>query len=237
MDDIARQRDYYSRTAADYDTAHAGEYEPEHDFALTLLRGIAAKQGYGSFLDVGAGTGRGMAFLSREFPGAVVRGVEPVEALRRSAYAKGFAEEHLTDGDALNLQQESASVDCVLALGVMHHLPAPRVALREMVRVARKAVFISDLNNYGCGGWLQKSVARGLRATGLWRSAQFLKNGFKHAKYSEGDGVHYSYSLLDDVPSLNRLGCRTYLFSTLPCRSDSLLWGASHVAVLALKEA
>ena len=235
-DDIELQREYYARTAAEYDSCHVGPAEPEHDFALCLLGGVIQENTYRSFLDVGAGTGRGMAWISSHYPDAVVQGVEPVAELREIAYRKGIPPNQLTEGDANQLAFPDDSFDCVLALGIMHHLPDPRRALAEMVRVSRKAVFISDLNNFGCGGKAQKGFAHVLRALGLWRGFQYLKNGFKHAKYSEGDGIHYSYSILDDVPFLASLGCRTYIFGITPCRHASLLWGGSHAGVLAIKQ-
>jgi ubiquinone/menaquinone biosynthesis C-methylase UbiE len=235
MKEIALQREYYAKTAAQYDTSHVGPSEPEHDFALMLLGGIAGEHGYESFLDVGAGTGRGMGWLKGRFPAAVVNGIEPVKELREVGYAKGISPLELVDGDATRISYPDNSFECILALGIMHHLPDPRSALTEMVRVSSKAVFISDLNNFGCGGLTQRALARSLRALGLWKSFQFVKNGFKHAKFSEGDGIHYSYSLLDDVPFLHQLDCATHVFTTSRCGSPSPLWGSSHVAVLALK--
>ena len=237
MDAQQRQQAYYTETAAAYDAAHINESSPEHDFALALLRGVAAEQGFQSFLDVGAGTGRGMLSLGQAFPAARICGVEPVEALRAMALGKGVAAEALTSGDANQLQYGAGSFDCVMALGVMHHVAAPRRVYREMQRVASRAIFISDLNNFGCGSAAQKCLAHFLRACRLWRPFQFIKNGFKFDKFSEGDGVHYSYSLLDDVAFFEKSGWDTYLFATRPCPGDSLLWGASHVALLALRRA
>ena len=98
----------------------------------------------------------------------------------------------------------------------MHHLPNQKRAISEMSRVARKAIFISDLNNLGCGPMYQRLVCHLMTALGLWRSFQFIKNGFKPWQFDEGDGVHYSYSLFNDVDFVRSLGLAPFLFTTRP---------------------
>ncbi len=234
MTAVDLQRDYYRSTAADYDAGHISVNEPEHDFALAWLKGMAVDLDLKSFLDVGAGTGRGMLQLQLQFPTARVAGIEPVAELRQKAHEKGVSPSALIDGDACRIPFADGEFDCVLALGVMHHLPAPRAALREMFRVARRAVFISDSNNFGCGPLPQRLFSHTLRALRLWRIFQFVKNGFKPWKYSPGDGVHYSYSLFDDMPFLRALGSDCHLLTTRPSGANPF-WTASHIAVLAHK--
>jgi ubiquinone/menaquinone biosynthesis C-methylase UbiE len=234
MNDITLQRAYYAQTASLYDEVHLAASEPEHDFALDLLSGIARAQGYRSFLDVGSGTGRGLTRLRREFPEAEILGVEPVTELRAEGHRKGIPPSSLVDGDVTSLNFPDASIDCVLALGVMHHLPNPKRAISEMSRVARKAIFISDLNNLGCGSIYQRAICHLLTLFGLWRSFQFIKNGFKSWKMSEGDGVHYSYSLLNEVTFLRSLGLTLFLFTTRPT-GRNLSWTCSHVAIFGMK--
>jgi SAM-dependent methyltransferase len=234
MNDTTLQRAYYARTASLYDEAHLSAAEPEHDFALDLLSGIARAAGYRSFLDVGSGTGRGIARLQREFPQAEIVGIEPVAELREVGHRKGIAPSCLVDGDATGLNFPNESFDCVFALGVMHHLPNPRRAISEMSRVSRKAIFISDGNNLSCGSIYQRVICHSLTALRLWRSFQFVKNGFKPWKFNEGDGIHYSYSLLNEMTFLRSLGLTLFLFTTRPTgRNPS--WTCSHVAIFATK--
>lgn len=228
------QRDYYRTTAANYDASHVGSTEPEHDFALAWVKGLAADFGWQSFLDVGAGTGRGMLQLQLAFENARVMGVEPVAELRQRAVAKGVHSAAMVGGDACRLPFDDGEFDCVLALGVMHHLPDPRSALREMMRVARHAVFISDSNNFGCGSLPQRLFSHSLRFLRAWKLFQFVKNGFKPWKFSAGDGVHYSYSLFDDVSFLSGLGADCHLLTTRPSGANPF-WTCSHLAVLARK--
>ncbi|MDB6007723.1 MAG: methyltransferase type 11 [Prosthecobacter sp.] len=228
------QRDYYRATAAEYDASHISASEPEHDFALAWLTGAAAHLGFTSFLDVGAGTGRGVLQLQQHFPDTRVAGIEPVSELRQKAHEKGVSTSALVEGDACALPFADGEFDCVLALGVMHHLASPRAALREMHRVSRRAVFISDTNNFGCGSLPQRLFSHTLRVLRLWKAFQFIKNGFKPWKNSPGDGVHYSYSLFDDISFLRSLGCDCHLLTTRPSGPNPY-WTASHIAVLAHK--
>jgi ubiquinone/menaquinone biosynthesis C-methylase UbiE len=234
MNDIMLQRAYYARTASVYDEAHLSASEPEHDFALDVLSGIARAQGYNSFLDIGSGTGRGIARLQKDFPEAEILGVEPVAELRAVGHRKGIQSSCLVDGDVTNLSFNDGSFDCVLALGVMHHLANPRRAISQMARVSRKAIFISDLNNLGCGSIYQRLLSHLINTVGLWRAFQFIKNGFKSWKFNEGDGIHYSYSLLNEMTFLRSLGLTPFLFTTRPTgRSPS--WTCSHLAVFGMK--
>jgi len=232
--EVQLQRAYYAQNARNYDAAHVCAEEPEHDLALSILAGIAAREQFTSFLDVGCGTGRGILYLQPCFPAAKIDGIEPVLELRQEAFRKGVPEERIIAGQAERIPAPDSSYDCVLALGVMHHLRSPRDAIIEMARVARRAVFISDANNFGCGSILQRVVAHSLRRARLWKTFQFLKNGFRHYKFTPGDGVHYSYSVLGEIEFLQRLRLRVFLFTTRPTGS-SPLWSCSHLAVLGLK--
>jgi ubiquinone/menaquinone biosynthesis C-methylase UbiE len=232
--EVLLQRAYYAQTAGKYDAAHVSADEPEHDLALSILAGIAAREQFTSFLDVGCGTGRGILYLQSCFPTSKIEGIEPVSELREEALRKGVAKERIIAGEAERISAPDNHYDCVLALGVMHHLRSPRDAIMEMARVARRAVFISDTNNFGCGSIAQRLVAHSLLRARLWKTFQFLKNGFRHYKFTPGDGVHYSYSLLGEIEFLQRIGFRVFLFTTRPS-GPSPLWSCSHLAVLGLK--
>lgn len=235
MNEVQLQRDYYAKTAAGYDTAHvANAEETEHSVALSALIGLSSHYQFDSFLDVGCGTGRGVAELLRHRPDARVLGVEPVAELRAAGIAKGIPESLLVDGDATRLAFADGSFDCVCAFGILHHIREPRVALAEMLRVARKAVFISDLNNFGCGGVLQRMVSQTLNALGLWKAFQFLTTKGKGYKYSEGDGIHYSYSVFNDYRWLSEQ-CRVVHVLNTKGAGVNPYRACSHVALLGIK--
>lgn len=234
MSETDIQREYYARTASVYDRAHLTAAEPEHDIALAALGGLSAYYGFASFLDVGCGTGRAILALRTMFPDARVEGIEPVAELREVAYSKGVPRDAIRVGDAAALREDDASFDCVTAFGVLHHVRTPRLVIGEMLRVARKAVFLSDLNNFGCGPLPQRMVSQSLNALGLWGAFQFLVTKGKGYKVSEADGLHYSYSLYNDLPFLEKRCREVHVVNTRgqgarPYRT------CSHVAILAIK--
>ena len=79
-------------------------------------------------------------------------GAEPSSELRNLAYEKGLSRDELTDGDAHNLAYQNGAFDLVCEFSILHHLPSPSNAIHEMLRVARKAIFISDANVFGVAG-------------------------------------------------------------------------------------
>lgn len=227
------QRAYYERTAAEYDSMHLRE--SEHEFALAQLLGLMKFYSFDSLLDVGSGTGRVPRFAKRDLPGVRVCGLEPVAGLREIGYQNGLGPDELMDGNALSLADPDDSWDIVCAFGILHHIPEPEVAIAEMCRVAKHGVFFSDLNNYGCGSLPQRALAQTLRMLRLWRPFQYIKNGGKYEKYSEGDGVHYSYSLFDSLPTIRRKFSQIHLSNTKG-DSPNLFRGCSHISVFAVSD-
>lgn len=229
-----RQRDYYERTALSYDEMHL--FEGEHEFALAQLLGFMKYYKFSSLLDVGAGTGRVLRHAKKHLPDVIITGIEPVNGLREIGYKSGLTPLELTDGNALNLEYADNSIDIVCAFGILHHIPTPEVAIKEMCRVARHGVFFSDLNNFGCGSSYQRFLSRALRKAGLWRPFQYVKNGWKYEKYSEGDGIHYSYSLFDSSKMIQSKFPQVHFCNTRGSSPD-LFRDCSHVSVFAVKSA
>jgi ubiquinone/menaquinone biosynthesis C-methylase UbiE len=233
-DPAESQKDYYERTAKSYDAMHL--LEGEHEFALAQLLGLMRYYKFGSLLDVGAGTGRVLRHAREHLPDVDITGIEPVDGLREIGYQSGLTLQELTGGNALNLEYADNSVDIVCAFGILHHVATPEVAIREMCRVARHGVFFSDLNNFGCGSPFQRLFSRTLRTLGLWRPFQYVKNGAKYEKYSEGDGIHYSYSLFDSMSTIREKFSQIHFCNTRGTSPD-LFRSCSHVSVLAVKSA
>ena len=163
QDATAVQRAYYAATAEQYDRMHLGGHS-EHDFALRFMISMIGYMGITSVLDVGSGTGRCLIQILEALPGITAVGIEPSAALREIGYHKGLTTSQLIDGDAFALAFPDNSFDLVCEFGVLHHLPAPSKAASEMLRVARKAIFISDSNNFGQGGGLSRFVKQALNA-------------------------------------------------------------------------
>jgi ubiquinone/menaquinone biosynthesis C-methylase UbiE len=228
--DILLQRDYYRKTAERYDGAHLGE--DEHTIALSAFAGLVRNFAHASFLDVGAGTGRGIAFLQSVFPESRVIGVEPVAELRTQALAKGISEHAIIAGDALALPFANDDFDWVIETGVLHHIKEFRKATSEMCRVAKQGVLISDGNNLGQGTKLIRSAKWVIKAVGLWPAAVFLQTGGKGYKQSEGDGIFYSFCAFDCVDILKEKFPTIHFMNTVPS-DPSLRHAASHIMIVA----
>ena len=227
------QQQYYARTADRYDAMHLSE--TEHEIALAQLCGLVRYFGFESLLDVGAGTGRVLRHGVTEMPNTSVIGVEPIKELREIAYLNGVSRNQLSDGNAMNLDFADNSFDIVCAFGILHHIPRPEVAILEMCRVARYGIFFSDLNNFGCGSSAQRLFRHKMRITKLWKPFQWLKNGGKMEKYSEGDGIHYSYSLFDSLGTIRTKFRQIHLMNT-KAGNGNLFWSSSHVSAFAVKD-
>jgi SAM-dependent methyltransferase len=230
--DDDRQRRYYAETAAAYDAGHL--HEPEHRLALAVMLGVVDYAGIGSVLDVGSGTGRAIRHIKQARGDLVIRGVEPVAELREIAYANGVSRLELTDGNGLRLEFDDGAFDLVCAFGVLHHVRTPDKVIAEMLRVARKAVFISDSNNFGQGSWPVRTIKQALHAFGLWGAANLLKTRGRGYRESAGDGLAYSYSLFSSHAQIRRQCSTVHVINTTGADANAYRT-ASHVAILGLK--
>jgi SAM-dependent methyltransferase len=233
-DEVTLQRKYYADTAAKYDAMQISDQD-EHQFALAILSAMIEYHGIRSVLDVGSGTGRALRYLKSRHPGVRFVGIEPVEALRKVGHAAGLSEQELIAGDVNALQAADGEFDLVCEFAVLHHVPRPGQAVGEMLRVARKAIFISDANNLGQGGGFARLVKWAIAALGLWRAFDYVRTGGKGYHVSAGDGLFYSYSVFNDYRQL-REACRSiHHFNTVDA-GPSLARSAPHVAILGIKK-
>ena len=231
--EIDIQRAYYAETAHRYDDTHVN-HEGEHDFALRFLVAAVQHLGIRSILDVGSGTGRVLIEFSKVMPGVTVVGIEPSSELREIGYSKGLLRSQLIDGDAMKLAFGDHSFDLVCEFGALHHIPIPSRAVSEMLRVAEKAIFISDVNNFGQGGRLSRLLKQAINAAGLWPLADRIKTKGKGYVMSEGDGLVYSYSVFNDYKQIRKACESVHMVNTTDAAPD-LYRAASHVALLGIK--
>lgn len=231
--EIATQRDYYRRTALKYDSHHV-EGIGEHDFALAFMESMVGFLDIRSLLDIGSGTGRALLRIKAAYPNLQAVGIEPSAELRGIGHGKGLTPDDLLDGDAQQLNYDTGSFDLVCEFGALHHIPDPGKAVSEMLRVASKAVFISDTNNFGQGRPLVRIVKQTLRSLGLWRVADFVKTRGKGYVISEGDGLAYSYSVFSNYAQISG-NCRSvHVLNTVPAGRNAYR-SASHVALMGVK--
>lgn len=231
--EVDLQRAYYADTAQSYDDVHVTE-EGEHDFALQFMISVLEHFGISSILDIGSGTGRALIRIREQAPNVSTVGVEPSSELRKIGHAKGLPDTQLIDGDGMNLAFADGSFDLVCEFGALHHIPDPSRAVAEMLRVARKAVFISDCNNFGQGGGVSRLIKQSIDAVGLWPLANLIKTKGKGYTISEGDGLAYSYSVFNDYKQISGKCQSVHLLNTND-GGQNLYRTASHVALLGIK--
>lgn len=233
QDAVRIQRAYYADTAHSYDSTHVHQ-DDEHSFALRFMISVLDQFGIQSILDVGCGTGRGLLTLQKAKPEITAVGVEPSAELRKVGYANGLSETELVDGDAMGLAFADGSFDLVCEFGALHHIPKPAKAVSEMLRVARKGIFISDCNNFGRGSKLARMFKQTVNAVGLWPVADFIKTRGKGYSISEGDGLFYSYSVFNNYKQIRRACQSIHVLNTVDSGPNPYRT-SSHVALLGIK--
>jgi ubiquinone/menaquinone biosynthesis C-methylase UbiE len=233
------QARYYEQSVAAYDSMHNDSEDHEHNLALQYIEMISNAFGLQTFLDVGAGTGRGIRFLQDR--GKEVCGIEPVAAMIEKAEANGVPKGVLLQGSGYELPFEDGAFDAVFECGVLHHVADPARMVGEMIRVAKRAVFLSDSNRFGQGGRPARLLKTALYKCGLWRAARYVQTRGKMYIVSPEDGIQYSYSVFD---SYQQLAVRTQQIWLLPLaggQSKESSWlhpllNSTHVLLCAFKE-
>jgi ubiquinone/menaquinone biosynthesis C-methylase UbiE len=233
------QAKYYEQTASAYDSMHNCGEDHEHNLALQYIEMISNTFGFGTFLDVGAGTGRGVRFFHDR--GKQVRGIELVPAMIEKAEASGLAKGLILQGSAYKLPFENGSFDAVFECGVLHHVDDPARMVGEMIRVAKRAIFISDSNRFGQGSFPARLLKTALYKCGLWRAARFVQTRGKMYIVSEEDGIQYSYSVFDSYRQLASQTEQIWLLPTAGEQSRHSSWlhpllNSTHVLLCAFKE-
>ncbi len=92
-------------------------------------------------VEVGAGEGRIVEHLAAAFPSATVAGLD----LRDDELAQAWSgiEPPMSFADVTRLPFADASIDLVVGLEVLEHVPSPALALAEIARVCRGTAIVS----------------------------------------------------------------------------------------------
>ena len=231
--EIDIQRKYYADTAVKYEEMHVNAKD-EHYLALNFLVASLDYYEIKSILDIGCGTGRAIRHIKAIRPDIKVVGVEPVKELREVGHTLGLSAQELVEGDATHLQFSDSEFDLVSEFGVLHHIPRPERAVVEMLRVAKKGIFISDSNNFGQGSPLSRLIKQMANALGLWKAVDLIKTRGKGYAISEGDGLFYSYSVFNNY-RLIQSTCKTIHLMNTGDGHINPYRTASHVALLGIK--
>lgn len=234
---LGRTVAHYDRTADSYDAVHGGERDAEHILALERAWPLLEALSIGSVVDVGCGSGRSLSWLGARRPSLRLLGVDPSRGLLQRARTR-LPRAALALGDGERLPLADGAADLVMASGILHHVRTPKAVIREMFRVTRRAVLISDHNNFAFGSSLARRLRLGLYTLKLLPAATFVKQGFRSQGYTDDDGWWYPYSVLDNYGVIAALAGALYLIPTRPPNSDrfdNLLLAQSHIAVVATK--
>jgi ubiquinone/menaquinone biosynthesis C-methylase UbiE len=230
------QRKYYAETAKEYDEMHG--LDVEHQRAIDIIIALSKMSGARSILDVGCGTGRGLLrFLDS---GLSAKGIEPVQELLNVARKKNVPDDCIYNGVAERLPFSDGEFDVACELGVFHHIKNPKPALHEMMRVASKAIFLSDENRFAYGSPLRRVSSLALAKMKIFDYAYYLKTLGKGHRYSDGDGVAYSYSVYDAYDELYDWADRIFFIPTSSKKPrktwNTPLTNSFHVLLCAIRD-
>jgi ubiquinone/menaquinone biosynthesis C-methylase UbiE len=232
---VQYQRNHYNRIGHTYDARFINSHD-EHYVALDFLTTFIEPLGIKTMLDVGCGTGRGVKYFWNK--NISVKGIEPVLGLLKQATHNNKAS--LICGDGQFLPFRDNEFDASFELGVLHHVKNPDNIVKEMIRVSKKAVFISDSNRFGQGTMISRLIKLILYKMRLWNVVNILKTGGKGYTFNEdGDGLAYSYSIFDSYDLIAKWADRIIL---IPTKQEKLiswfhpLMTSSHVLLCALKD-
>ncbi|MCX8093316.1 MAG: class I SAM-dependent methyltransferase [Candidatus Goldbacteria bacterium] len=97
-----------------------------------------------SLLDCGCGNGEDVRIYLKYFKR--IHGLD----IEQSPDWKLYTNESITFsiGDTQKLNFENESFDTVLEKDMLHHVPSPSDALKEMIRVAKKKIIVIEANRY-----------------------------------------------------------------------------------------
>lgn len=207
--------------------------EDEHVIALNYLLSQIDYYGINSLLDIGAGVGTDLLVMKKCKPNLKIVGCEPVAEMRAVGHSRGLAVDELVDGNIMALDLPDKSFDCVSEFAVLHHVKDPTRAVEEMIRVAKKAVFISDANCFGMGHPLTRLIKQCAHAIGAWPLVDYIKSGGKGYYISEGDGLFYSYSTFFNYSQLERVSKIVHIVNTKGTGVNPYR-NATHTAFLAI---
>ncbi len=233
------QRQYYTETAGRYDSMHS--HEGGTDTSITrFVHAFVRMLDVQTILDVGTATGCSIRDLKQALPDVFVCGVEPVGALVRQGVQNGnTASGPIVQATGEALPFANASFDAVCEFATLHHAANPTAVVKEMLRVARKAVFICDSNRFGQGPLSARLLKLALYKANLWGAFNHLRTGGKGYAITEGDGLAYSYSVYDSLEPITRWADRVLLIPTSGEKNGNWfhpLLTSSGILVCALKE-
>lgn len=199
-DSVAHQRAYYRDTATQYDDMHPFT---QHYVGLRHVVVYLQALGAHSVLDTGCGTGLALRYLADALPHLTAYGNDPSADLLKVAVERhNVPEQQLECASSEDLPYADGQFDVVIETGMLHHVPDPDKIVREMLRVARHAVFLSDTNSFGMGSAVNRLVKLGLRSVGALGYVNRRRRGGNDWYFSANDGVAWDYSVFESLDTI-----------------------------------
>lgn len=97
-----------------------------------------------SLLDCGCGNGEDVRIYLQYF--TYIHGIDIEETPDWKLYSNEFVSFSKEDAQKLNFKDES--FDTVIEKDMLHHVPSPEDALKEMIRVSKKRIILIEANRY-----------------------------------------------------------------------------------------
>lgn len=217
-------QEFYARTAGNYERPIPGAIDSLTP-AVRHLSAYIDMLNISSILDVGCGGGRVLRYIIETHQGAEVTGVDPVKEFLMSIVNRHhIPTHHLVRGCGESLPFENGSYDAVCEFGVLHHVEEPDRVIKEMMRVSRKAIFISDSNRFGGGPIALRPVKLLLYKAHLWGIVVFIwtrGNGYFLDPNEKWEAPSYSYSVFDSYKLLSGWAKRIILVPLTDTNSSS----------------
>lgn len=175
------QKEDYTIHAKEYNLNHLSK-RSNHDIALEYLSEFMKYYKINSLFDVGCGTGRVLNYFRRGNSKIKVKGIEPVKAFIDIAIESGIPKKNIIEGYGDSIPLKDKSFDASCEFGVLHHAEHPEKIIEEMIRISRKAIFLSDVNRFGSGPMVVRVIKLILYKLGLFDIMLFLFRGEKGIK-------------------------------------------------------
>lgn len=210
-------RRHFDDRADRYD--HDTETCDQQDFAnFDTVIPYVIQHGGERILEVATGTGIILDMLLKA--GKNAYGLDFSTGLLKVAEEKRrIPKERLFCGDAEKLSSLNQSFDSVCVFRSLHHMENPQIVLGEMIRCARKNVFVYD----GAGGWRRFAKVT-LNKMGLYQPLYSLLRGQPDTGYrpaNETEGPVKVFYAEDAIPALRSGGMR--VVKVMKLRSSLLI--------------
>lgn len=212
-------RRHFDARAGRYD--HDTETYDQQDFTnfKTVIPYIVQHSG-DCLLEVATGTGIILDMLLGA--GKDAYGLDFSSGLLKVAQEKrAISGARLFCGDAESLPFSDQSFDSIGVFRSLHHMENPRIVLHEMIRCARRNVFVYD----SAGEW-RRLVKRALDKVGLYQPLHTLLRGQPDTGYREAnetEGPVRVFYAEDAIPMLKEGGLR--LVKTMNLHSNLFIHG------------